>query len=86
MCDCLQKKECCDCLKGGCDCACECSCHTGDANDPCWAFPTMFCPDCVARRKTVADDYEKMLENTKHKRQVPSDVDIFRVFGTKPIL
>lgn len=59
MCDCLEKKDCCGCLKGGCECICECSCHTGDSNDPCWAFPTMFCGDCVARRKTVLEAWEK---------------------------
>jgi hypothetical protein len=76
MCECLIKKDCCGCLKGGCECICDCSCHTGDANDPCWAFPTSFCPDCVARRHAVADAFDKNQEYVKERRKQLSEITV----------
>jgi hypothetical protein len=83
MCDCQELKECCGCLKGGCDCICECACHTGDANDPCYAFPTLNCPECAAKRE---ENKKRAEEDMKEYGRVPTDEEIASVFRGKPIL
>lgn len=83
MCDCNDKKDCCGCLKGGCDCICGCSCHTGDANDTCYAFPRMKCPECLAVQETQEKKWEEeeAEEIRQHNANLPSEAEIRRVLG-----
>jgi len=83
MCDCNEKKDCCDCLKGGCDCICECECHTLDENDTCYAFPRYNCPECVAAEEAWEKkmDAEETEEIRRHNANLPSEAEIRRVLG-----
>lgn len=83
MCDCNEKKACCDCLRGGCDCDCTCKCHTGDEHDSCYAFPRLRCPECIIAEEAWEQkmDEEETEELRQYNANLPSDAEIRRILG-----
>ena len=82
-CDCDEPKDCCGCLKGGCDCVCDCDCHKDRATDPCFNFPRLTCPVCVAAEKARDKkmDEEEAEELRRYNANLPSDAEIRRILG-----
>lgn len=78
-CDCNEKKDCCGCLKGGCDCICDCACHK-DNDDYKKRFA---CPVCIAAEKAWDKkmDEEEAEEVRRYNANLPSDAEIRRILG-----
>lgn len=79
-CDCNEPKECCGCLKGGCDCVC----HSDKATDACYNFPRRICPVCIADEKAWDQqrmDEEDMEDLHRYNADLPSDAEIRRILG-----
>lgn len=67
---------------GGCDCICECECHADPTTDPCYTFPRLDCPVCIAAEKAWEEemDKEEAEELKAYNEGLPSDAEIRRVF------